>query len=600
MPAMTDYTAPLDDIRFALTELAGLDQVAALPGCQDATPDLVDAILGEAGKLAGEVLGPLNRSGDLQGSRLVDGAVRTPDGFAEAFKTFADGGWIGLAAPTEMGGQGLPRLIAVAVEEMWQSANMGFAVGPLLTQAAIDLLVTHGTPEQHETYLAKLISGQWTGTMNLTESHAGSDLGEIRTKATRDGDHYRITGQKIFITYGDHDLAENIIHMVLARSPDGVPGIKGISLYIVPKMLVNEDGSLGDANEVRCASLEHKLGINASPTAVMLYGENDGAVGYLVGEENRGIEYMFLMMNLARLGVGVQGLAIAERAYQGARAYARERIQGTALSDPRGERKPIIEHPDVRRMLLSMKARIEAARGLIYYTAAAMDRAGHHPDEAIRARAARVADLLVPVAKAWSTDIGVEVASTAVQVHGGMGFIEETGAAQHYRDARIAPIYEGANGIQANDLLRRKLMRDHGAAARDFIAEMVGLDEPLSQTNDADLAAICARLKDGIEALSSATDWLVATFPDQPDLAAAGAVPYLRLFGTVTGGWQMARAGLAARDKLDTNGSDGAGSRAKLTTARFYADQVLGEAPALARTVTEGGAGVLALDEDQF
>jgi alkylation response protein AidB-like acyl-CoA dehydrogenase len=586
---MTDYTAPLDDIRFALTELANLDQVAALPGYEEATPDLV-----------GNVLGPLNRSGDIQGSRLVDGVVHTPDGFPEAFKAFADGGWIGLSAPLDMGGQGLPKLIAVAVEEMWQAANMGFAVGPLLTQAAIDLLVTHGTAEQRETYLAKLISGQWTGTMNLTESHAGSDLGEIRTRAERHGDHYRIKGQKIFITYGDHDLAENIIHMVLARSPDGIPGIKGISLYIVPKMLVNDDDSLGGPNEVRCASLEHKLGINASPTAVMLYGENDGATAYLVGEENRGIEYMFLMMNQARVGVGVQGLAIAERAYQGARAYARERVQGTTMSDPRGERKAIINHPDVRRMLLGMKARIEAARGLIYYTAAALDRANHHPDEATRSRAGLIADLLVPVAKAWSTDIGVEVASDAIQVHGGMGFIEETGAAQHYRDARIAPIYEGTNGIQANDLLRRKLMRDKGAAARDFIAEMAELDAPLSQTNDADLAAIRARLKDGIEALGQATDWLVTTFPEQPELAAAGAVPYLRLFGTVTGGWQMARAGLAARRRLDSNGSDGAASNAKLTTARFYADQVLGEAPALARVVTEGGASVMALHEDQF
>ncbi len=597
---MTDYTAPLDDIRFALTELAGLDRVAALPGYQEATPDLVDAVLEEAGKLAGNVLGPLNRSGDVQSSRLIDGAVRTPDGFPEAFKAFADGGWIGLAAPQHMGGQGLPKLIAVAVEEMWQAANMGFAVGPLLTQAAIDLLVTHGTEDQRETYLAKLISGQWTGTMNLTESLAGSDLGEIRTRAERHGDHYRIKGQKIFITYGDHDLAENIIHMVLARSPDGIPGIKGISLYIVPKMLDNDDGSLGAPNDVRAASLEHKLGINASPTAVMLYGENDGATAYLVGEENRGIEYMFLMMNQARVGVGVQGLAIAERAYQGARAYARERVQGTAMSDPRGERKAIIDHPDVRRMLLGMKARIEAARGLIYYTAAALDRASHHQDEATRTRAGLIADLLVPVAKAWSTDLGVEVASDAIQVHGGMGFIEETGAAQHYRDARIAPIYEGTNGIQANDLLRRKLMRDKGAAARDFIAEMAALDGPLSQTNDADLVAIRTRLKDGVEALSQATDWLVTTFPDQPELAAAGAVPYLRLFGTVTGGWQMARAGLAARQRLDQNGSDGAGSTAKLTTARFYADQILGEAPAMARVVTEGGASVMALQEDQF
>ena len=601
---MTDYAAPLADIRFALDELARLDAVAALPGCEDATPDLVAAILAEAARVAGEVLAPLNRSGDIEGSRLVDGAVRTPEGFRAAFRTFAEGGWIGLAAPRDMGGQGLPRTLAVAVEEMWQAANMGFAVGPLLTQAAIDLLVAHGSEEQRRLYLARLISGEWTGTMVLTESHAGSDLGEITTRALRDGDGTRIKGQKVFITYGDHDLADNIIHMVLARSPDGPPGIKGISLYIVPKRLVNDDGSLGAPNEVRCASLEHKLGINASPTAVMLYGENDGAAADLVGEENHGIEYMFLMMNRARIGIGVQGLGIAERAYQQARAYARERVQGTPLSDPRGARVAIIEHPDVRRMLLSMKARIEAVRGLIYYAAAAMDRAERHPDAAERARAQALVELLTPVVKAWSTDSGVEVASAAIQVHGGMGFIEETGAAQHYRDARVSPIYEGTNGIQAGDLLRRKLMRDNGAAAHALIAEMGALDGPLAETNDADLAAIRARLNRGLAALARATDWLVATFPDQPDLAAAGATPYLRLFGTVAGGWQMARAGLAARRRLDANGEangeDRAFLRAKLTTARFYADQILGEADAIASIVTEGGMSVMALDEDQF
>ena len=597
---MTDYAAPLADIRFALDELASLDEVAALPGCEEATADLVGAILGEAGRVAGEVLAPLNRSGDREGSRLVDGAVRTPEGFREAFATFAAGGWVGLAAPAEAGGQGLPRLVAIAVEEIWQAANMGFAVGPLLTQAAIDLLVAHGSEAQRRLYLAKLVSGEWTGTMDLTESHAGSDLGEIRTRALRDGAGTRIKGQKTFITYGDHDLADNIIHMVLARSPDGPPGIKGISLYIVPKLLVNEDGSLGPANEVRCASLEHKLGINASPTAVMLFGEDQGAVAHLVGEENRGIEYMFLMMNRARIGIGVQGLGIAERAYQQARAYARERVQGTPVSEPRAARVALIEHADVRRMLLSMKARIEAVRGLIYYAAAAMDRAERHPDEAERTRARALVELLTPVVKAWSTDSGVEVASTAIQVHGGMGFIEETGAAQHYRDARITPIYEGTNGIQANDLLRRKLMRDKGAAARAFIAEMGKLDGPLAETNDADLAAIRARLGEGLEALGRATEWLVATFPDQPDLAAAGAAPYLKLFGTVTGGWQMARAGLAARRRLDSNGENAAFLGAKLATARFYADQVLGEASAIARVVTEGGTSVMALDADQF
>ncbi len=592
---MTDYTAPLDDIRFALTELAGLDRVAALPGYQEATPDLVDAVLEEAGKLAGNVLGPLNRSGDVQSSRLIDGAVRTPDGFPEAFKAFADGGWIGLAAPQHMGGQGLPKLIAVAVEEMWQAANMGFAVGPLLTQAAIDLLVTHGTEDQRETYLAKLISGQWTGTMNLTESLAGSDLGEIRTRAERHGDHYRIKGQKIFITYGDHDLAENIIHMVLARSPDGIPGIKGISLYIVPKMLDNDDGSLGAPNDVRAASLEHKLGINASPTAVMLYGENDGATAYLVGEENRGIEYMFLMMNQARVGVGVQGLAIAERAYQGARAYARERVQGTAMSDPRGERKAIIDHPDVRRMLLGMKARIEAARGLIYYTAAALDRASHHQDEATRTRAGLIADLLVPVAKAWSTDLGVEVASDAIQVHGGMGFIEETGAAQHYRDARIAPIYEGTNGIQALDLIGRKLPLQGGGVVRDFLGQVRDLDGELAGAGD-EFRALRQGLAEAVEALGKATEWMLTAGDDARDTA-AGATPYLRLFGIAAGGYMMALAALAAQKRLAAF-EDETFHRAKIATARFYAEQILPQAPGLLGPATRGAGTLFEIDTE--
>ena len=601
---MTAYAAPIADIRFALDELAGLDAISGLPGCAEVTTDLVDAILAEAGRLAGEVLAPLNRPGDEQGSRLENGGVRTPDGFREAYAAFAAGGWAGLAAPTEFGGQDLPRVIAMAVEELWQAANMAFAVGPLLTQAAIGLLAAHGSADQKRLYLPRLTAGEWTGTMNLTEAQAGTDLSALRTSARRDGGRYRITGQKVFITYGDHDLADNIVHMVLARSPDGPPGIKGISLYIVPKILVHADGSLGAPNDLRCASLEHKLGIRASPTAVMLYGENEGAVGDLIGEENRGVETMFLMMNHARIGVGVEGLGIAERAYQGARAYARERVQGTPIGRRSGGGVPIIRHADVRRMLLSMKARIEAVRGLIYYTAAAADHALRHPDEAARADARAVVDLLTPVVKAWSTDVGVAVASTGIQVHGGAGYIEETGAAQHYRDARIAPIYEGTNGVQALDLLRRKLMGDGGSAARGLIVEMGRIDEPLGRTNDADLAAVRARLNDGLAALGRATDWLVATFPGEPDLAAAGATPYLRLFGTVAGGWQMARAGLAARRRLDANGGangeDAAFLRAKLTTARFYADQVLGQADAIARIVIEGGASVMALDEDQF
>ncbi len=438
---MSAYAAPLRDMRFVIEDVVGLGRIAGLPGLDGADAGLVRQILAEAGKLAGGVIGPLNATGDRQGARLENGVVRTPDGFADAYRQFVEGGWNGAPFEEAWGGMGLPWLVATALQEMWQGANLAFGLCPLLTQAAIDALREVGTEEQKALFLPKLVSGEWTGTMNLTEPQAGTDLGAIRSKAEKAADgSYRLRGQKIFITYGDHDYTDNIIHLVLARSPDDIPGTKGLSLYIVPKFLVNPDGSLGARNDAKPLSLEHKLGIHASPTCVMAYGEDEGAVAYLVGEENRGIEYMFIMMNNARLAVGLQGLAIAERAYQQAADYARNRAQGRALQGSAGP-VTIIRHPDVRRMLLTMKAQIEAMRGLVYDVAAATDVAGRHPDPAERRRAQARVDLLIPVVKAWCTDAAVEICSTAVQVHGGMGFIEETGAAQHYRDARITPIY---------------------------------------------------------------------------------------------------------------------------------------------------------------
>ncbi|WP_040847800.1 acyl-CoA dehydrogenase family protein, partial [Nitrospirillum viridazoti] len=466
------YQAPLKEIRFVLNSVVGLDKVAAYPAFEAATPDLVDAVLEEGAKLADNVLAPLNVAGDRQGSKLTDTGVRTPDGFKDAYRQFVEGGWNSVPFDPDHGGQGLPWTLFVALLETWTSANMSFALGPLLTQGAVELLTAHGSDEQKTLYLEKLISGEWAGTMNLTEPQAGSDVGAVRTRALRQDDGtYRISGQKIFITYGDHDWTDNIVHLVLARTPDAPSGTKGISLFIVPKFLLNADGTPGERNDAYCVGLEHKLGIHASPTAVMSYGDKGACVGYLVGEENRGIEYMFTMMNNARLGVGLQGVSIGDRAYQQALAYAKTRVQSR---DVAGGPQPvtIIHHPDVRRMLLTMRSKVEAARAIVYFTAASLDGRHHHPDAEAARQAGLLNDLMTPVAKAWSTDIGVEVASLGVQVHGGMGFIEETGAAQYYRDARIAPIYEGTNGIQANDLVFRKLGRDGGATARALFALM--------------------------------------------------------------------------------------------------------------------------------
>jgi len=592
---MNEYHAPLRDMRFVLDELAGMAELAGLPGYEEATPDLIEAVLGEAGKLASEVLAPLNQVGDRERLTFENGVVRMPPGFTEAYATFVEGGWGSLAADPEYGGQGLPWTLAIAVQEIWNSANLSFALGPVLTQSTVEVLQTHGTAEQKATYLPKLISGIWAGTMNLTEPQAGSDVGALKTRAQRAGDHYLIRGQKIFITWGEHDCAENIVHMVLARTPDGPPGTKGLSLFIVPKFLPRADGTLGERNDLRCVSLEDKLGIHASPTCVMAYGDSGGAIGYLMGAENQGMACMFTMMNNARVLIGLEGLAIGERAYQAARDYARERVQSTALGVRDGGLVPIIRHPDVRRMLMTMRALNEAMRGLLYTAAAALDTAKRHPDETARAHAQARIDLLTPVVKAWLTDSGCEVASLGVQVHGGMGYIEETGAAQYYRDVRIAPIYEGTNGIQALDLLTRKLLRDRGAAAKTFLAEIAASLPELGGDG------LGVALGPALANLADTTDWLLETGARDLTRAAAGATPYLRLFGTVTGAWLLARGAAAAARRLANGGEEDRDFlEAKIVTARFYLANILPRAAAEAAAVTQGADSTLALDEAQF
>ncbi|MBT4934877.1 MAG: acyl-CoA dehydrogenase [Rhodospirillaceae bacterium] len=590
---MSTYTAPTQDIHFVLNEIAGLGDVATLPGFEDATPDLVEAVIEEAGKLASDVLAPLNRSGDIENCHFENGVVRTPKGSKDAYRQFIEGGWNGVPFDPDFGGQGLPWLVSTAVSEIWNSANMAFSLCPLLTQGTIELLTTHGSDELQATFLEKLISGEWNGTMNLTESQAGTDLARIKSKAARDGQHYRISGQKIFITFGEHDLTDNIIHMVLARLPDAPEGVKGISLFLVPKFLVNPDGSLGERNDLKCVSIEHKLGINASPTAVMSYGDNDGAIGYLVGAENEGIKCMFTMMNNARLAVGLEGVAIAERAYQQARDYALERVQSRDASSKSHDAVTIIHHPDVKRMLLSMKSRTEATRALAYSTAATLDTANRHPDSEKRASAQAMLDLLIPVVKAWSTDIGIDVANIGVQVHGGMGYIEETGAAQHLRDARIASIYEGTNGIQAIDLVGRKVVRENGETIGTLIADIRRFAPKAA--ND-DLTAIAERLETATNALEKATAWVVETFPTDPNAVLAGANSYLSLLGLTLGGWMMGRAAEISLKKLEMGQGDPAFYKAKINSARFFADQVLVEAASHCEKIVSGSVSITQSD----
>ncbi|NIA70780.1 acyl-CoA dehydrogenase [Pelagibius litoralis] len=591
------YTAPITEMRFALDAIADMPGIAGLPGYEEATPDLVDAILEEAGKLGAAVLAPLNHPGDREGSVYENGVVRTPKGFQEAYNQFVEGGWNSLPFDPDYGGQGMPWTLATAVQEIWQAANLSFGLCPLLTAGAVELLQEHGSEDQKQTYLPRMISGEWTGTMNLTEPQAGSDVGAVKTKAEPNGDHYLITGQKIYITFGEHDLTENIVHMVLARLPDAPAGTKGISLFLVPKFLVNEDGTLGPRNDLRCVSIEHKLGIKASPTAVMAYGDSGGAIGYLVGGENRGMACMFTMMNNARLAVGIQGVAIAERAYQQARAYAFDRTQSRAL-DGNAATVAIIRHPDVRRMLATMKAKTEAARAMTYWAAAALDRSKREPDEEARRGQQALLDLLIPVTKSWCTDIGCEVASLGIQIHGGMGFVEETGAAQHYRDARILPIYEGTNGIQALDLFTRKLLRDEGAAMTRLLMEMrAGL--PKAEADSA-LAALREPLAESLEALDRATAWMLEQGGEDLLRGAASATPYQNLFGVVLGGWLLAQAAIEAARRAEDGSGDQSYLDGKLKTARFYADNLLGEAAGLAAAVTKGAESTLALADEQF
>jgi acyl-CoA dehydrogenase len=583
------YQAPVGDIAFALKHAAGLKRALEEGIYGDLTEDLVDAVLEEAGKFATDVIAPLNRTGDTHGTSFEDGAVKMPPGWKEAYKDWAAAGWNGLAASTEWGGQGLPHLINAACLEMWHAASMAFALGPMLTMGAAEALAAHGTDALKRTYLPKLISGEWLGTMQLTEPQAGSDLSALRTKAERREDGtYRITGQKIFITYGDHDLTDNIVHFVLARLPDAPPGTRGISLFLVPKYLVGADGTLGARNDARCHSVEHKLGIHGSPTCTMVYGDAGGATGFLVGEEHRGLACMFTMMNSARLGVGLEGVAIAERATQQALAYARERRQGRAPDAAGSGMSPILSHPDVKRMLLMMRASTRAARAICYMTAAAIDRAHRERDEAARERAQQRASLLTPVAKAFSTDIGVEVASLGVQVHGGMGYIEETGAAQHYRDARIATIYEGTNGIQAIDLVTRKLPLSGGEPVRAFLKELGGTVAAVRAANDPALGATAERLGEAIESLGRATDWLLAELAARPEAALAGATPYLRLFGVAAGGCALAEEALAAM-RAD-GGNDVAG---RLGIARFFAEHMAVASGGLEREVIGGADAIL-------
>ena len=592
---MSNYTAPLRDMQFILNEVAGLEEICALPGNEECSVELVESILDEAAKFATGVLDPINRGGDTVGSLCKDGVVTTAPGFQDAYKLFCETGWNAMPFDPEYGGQGLPAVVTMAVNEMWKSSNMAFALCPMLTGGAIEAIAHHASDELKQKYLPKMVEGTWSGTMNLTEPNAGSDLAAIISKAKPVGDgSYLVSGTKIFITWGENDCAENIIHLVLARLPDAPPGLKGISLFLVPKFLVNDDGSLGARNDLICASIEHKLGIHGSPTAVMSYGEKEGAIGYLIGEENKGVGYMFTMMNHARVNVGLEGVGIAERAYQHALWYARERVQGKIVGDKSNEKKTILHHPDVRRLLMECKSRTEAMRTLAYYAAAQIDKA-HAGDAAAQARI----DLLTPVVKGWSTEQGVELSSTALQVFGGVGFVEETGAAQYYRDSRITTIYEGTTAIQANDLVGRKLAREKvpGAAMKTLLAEMSADADAIA--GNAQLGNIAVNLKNGINSLSTAADWVIANYESDPAAVHAGSVPFLKLTGIVVGGWLMAKSAAIAAKRLD-EGSGDTFYNAKLATARYFATHQLPFAAAYAAEVTGGAQSTLGLAEELF
>jgi alkylation response protein AidB-like acyl-CoA dehydrogenase len=596
---MSTYQAPLRDMQFVLRELAGVDEVAKLPGFEDTT-DVWESILEEAGSFASGVLDPLNRVADKEGCRWNNGEVTTPKGFKEAYKKFADAGWIGLPVPAEYGGQGLPSLLLGPTLEMWNASNIGFANGPLLNQGAIEAIELVGSHDQKQKWIPNLVSGKWTGTMNLTEPQAGSDLAQVRTKAVPDGDHHLITGEKIFITFGEHDMAENIVHLVLARLPDAPEGVKGISLFIVPKVLVNDQGALGERNDVVCAGIEHKLGINGNPTCTMKFGEKGkGAIGYLVGEANRGLEYMFIMMNAARFSVGVQGYAVADRAYQHSLEYAKERVQMADAATRSKTPVRIIEHPDVRRMLMWQKANLEAMRALSYVTSASLDFANKHPDEKVRKEHKAFIELMIPIVKGWCTETGVDLCSVALQIFGGMGYVEETGIAQQYRDVRITTIYEGTTGIQALDLVGRKLIRDMGATATTVIKQMEKFAKEAAAHDNADVKGIGEALLKSIATLAEVSQWIGMNAMGDLHKAFACSVPYLKLWGVVAGGWQMARAAKIAADKIAAGDKDPF-YPAKITTSKFYASHVLTQGAWYKRQIIDGSGDVMTLPEEAF
>ena len=597
---MAEYQAPLREMRFLINELAGYADVHALPGCEEFDPDIVDAILEEAAKFSTSELSPINVNGDRVGAKWHDMKVISAPGFKAAYQQLSENGWTAIGADPKYGGQGMPKLVSNAVNEMFKSANMAFALCPMLTQGAIEALMVAGSEALKQKYLPNMVAGTWTGTMNLTEPGAGSDLAAVRTRAEPQADgSYKIFGQKIFITWGEHDCTDNIVHLVLARTPTAPEGVKGISLFVVPKFMVNDDGSLGERNDAYCVSIEHKLGIHGSPTAVLAFGDNGGAIGYLVGEENRGLEYMFIMMNAARFAVGMEGVAMSERAYQRARDYAKERIQGTELGVRGGPKVAIIKQPDVRRMLMSMRAQTEAMRALAYVVAAAQDIAKRSTDAAAKAKSQAFADLMIPVVKGWSTETGIDVCSTGVQVHGGMGFIEETGAAQYYRDVRITAIYEGTTAIQANDLIGRKMAREGGKTIKGVIAEMRDFIGVMSAQGGSEFKEISRYLSAGADAVERAANWLIDAYGKDIKAAHVGSVPFLKLLGIVAGGWQLARAALIAQEKITAGEADGFYS-AKIVTAGFFAAHHLSQAGGLAEAVVNGASAALQMPEDQF
>ncbi|WP_119966793.1 acyl-CoA dehydrogenase [Simplicispira lacusdiani] len=594
------YTAPVKDMLFDMQHLANIEQIAQIPGFEDAGLETAAAVLEECAKFTGGVLAPLNFEGDKNPSSWKDGVVTATPGFKDAFRQLTEGGWQGLQHPQDFGGQGLPKTIGAACMEMLNSANMSFALCPLLTDGAIEALLTAGSDELKAIYLEKLISGQWTGTMNLTEPQAGSDLALVRTKAEPQPDGtYKVFGTKIFITWGEHDMAENIVHLVLARVAGAPEGVKGISLFVVPKFLVNKDGSLGARNDAHCVSIEHKMGIKASPTAVLQFGDHGGAVGYLVGQENRGLEYMFIMMNAARYGVGMQGIAIAERAYQKAVQYAKDRVQSRPVDGSINASAAIIHHPDVKRMLMTMRAYTEGCRAMASTAAAAYDAAHHHPDAQVRKDNATFYEFMVPLVKGYSTEMSIEVASLGVQVHGGMGFIEETGAAQYYRDAKILTIYEGTTAIQANDLVGRKTARDGGQSAKAIAAQIEKTEAELNASGTPAAQAVARRLAAARQAYLDVVDFVCGGAKASPNAVFSGSVPYLMLAGNLVAGWQLGRSLLVAQDLLQ-KGQDEAFMRAKITTAQFYAEHILVKAPGLRDSIVEGAASVTELALESF